>query len=133
MDFVRGYHGVGRKRVLPTPHAWERVAGFGQQANSPRCSLRSGPPARSGGGLEDENGRISPSSPRCDTLCEYIYLSARGVLSCRRFVSIFPLCAGWSLKWASLQDRLGCSGAPLPAFLSQDCSTLVSFSRSTDV
>lgn len=39
----------------------------------------------------------------------------------------FLLCAGWSLKWASLQDRLGCSGAPLPAFPSQDCSTLVSF------
>lgn len=52
---------MGRKRVLPTPRACEAVARFGQQSNPPRCVA--GPPERSGGGLEDENGRVSASLP----------------------------------------------------------------------
>lgn len=71
MDFVRGggaYEGVGRKRVLPTPRACEAVARFGQQSNPPRCS----PDLRRevGGGLEDENGRVSASLPQTVTQCE---------------------------------------------------------------
>lgn len=64
--------------------------------------------------LGNECGRVSTPCPS-GSFTHYIYFSASSVL-CWRFVSIFLLCAGWSLKWASLQDRLGCSGAPLPAF-----------------
>lgn len=133
MDFVRGITvwGVSGSCRKLTPG--KESLGLGSRQILPAARSRSGPPARSGGGLEDENGRVSAAYPQRDTLCEYIYLSARSMLSCWRFMSVFLLCAGWSLKWASLQDRLGCSGAPLPAFLSQDCSTLMPFCRSTDV
>lgn len=48
-----------------------------------------------------------------------VYLSGRGALGCWKGLGLFSLLcalARRSLKWASLQDRLGCSGAPLPAF-----------------
>lgn len=107
--FCQGYHGVGRKRVLPTPHAWERVAGFGAVGKSSPL-LACAPDLRREVGvvLRMKTGVLARLIPG---VIRYVYrfisqLAARSV--CRRFVSIFLLCAGWSLKWASLQDRLGC-------------------------
>lgn len=122
MDFVGGgYHGVGCKRVLATPHAWERVAGLGSRQIVPAARLRFGPPERSG---RKKTGVLA----RLIILRAVTFIYHRAACSVSGALGLFSLlCAGWSLKWASLQDRLGCSGAPLPAFLLQDCSTLMSF------
>jgi len=129
---VRGYHGVGRQRVLPTPPAWERVAGFGQQANPPRCSLRSGPPARKGGGLGNGKGRLKRDSCFLPYgLCEHIHLSAQ-------HGHLLEVCAYFSIVVPEVGVAPGLTGflrrAATRFSLSQDCrgSHIFFFFRSTD-
>ena len=106
-------------------HAWERVAALGQAGkSSPLLAALRTSGGEVGVVLRMKTGVLA----RLIRQYVWIYLfisSQRAQFAgglCLFFFSI--VCAGWSLKWASLQDRLGCSGAPLPAFLSQDCSTL---------
>lgn len=136
MGFCRGGGGITAWGVSGScRHLMPGKESLGLGSRQILPAARSAPDLRREVGvvLRKKAGVLARLIPACHTLRESIYLSARGTLSCWRFVSIFLLCAGWSLKWASLQDRLGCSGAPLPAFLSQDCSTLVSFCRSAHV
>lgn len=87
-----GYEGVGRKRVLPTPRACEAVARFGQQSNPPRCS----PDLRREVGvvLRMKTGVLVRRCPRLLHNANRCVFPARSALTCRRFVSVFLLCAG---------------------------------------
>lgn len=97
----------GRQRVRSAPRGCERAAERGRKAGGSSPLLGSGPPAAVGAVWPEEYGRGTRLPPPGLRSVRSAVRAADG----RRC----PLCAGGSLKWASLQDRLGCSGAPCAA------------------
>lgn len=68
MDFVSGITAWGVSGSCRHLTPGKESLGLGSRQILPAARSRSGPPARSGGGLEDENGRVSGSPPQRDTL-----------------------------------------------------------------
>lgn len=123
--FYQGYHRAGRKRVLPTAHAWDRDAGFGQRGNSPRCSLALRNSGEKWGVVVMKPGVLARYSA-CDRRC---YVCICQLAACT--VLIFSIVCWLEPEVGVAPGQPGLLLWPLPAVLSQDCSTLMSFYRST--